>query len=224
MGFRGRLEARAYLESKIASDPVSYGNHHKLAALLDDGDLALEHLEFAVSAKPSDIKARNDLALKLFERGQWCRAVEELETCLAIDSKSSLAHKNLSAVYARRGRYDEALRHAQTAVALSPNDAQAHRNLAKLYDCTRGDSRLAVKHNAIAIRNGPGKFGLKDPNDAEAYRRIAIQSVGRAETEEGKAHEHYDQYRALTNKTFVLPNSHTTIELLLKARQSNLSF
>ena len=35
----------------------------------------------------------------------------------------------------------------------------------------------------------------------------------------GHAHEHYDAYRALAGKPFVLPDSERTVELLVKAKQ-----
>mmetsp|Transcript_1395 Transcript_1395/g.4776 ORF Transcript_1395/g.4776 Transcript_1395/m.4776 type:complete len:225 (-) Transcript_1395:101-775(-) len=222
MMWRKREEAAAYLEEKIEADAMASGPHHRLAALLG-GDEALRHLQMAVVANPRNVDARNDLALAIFRRGHWQRALAEFERCLAIDPEHALSHKNVAAVYAARGRYDDAIRHAQRATKLAPRDAQAHRNLARLYDYARGDSRLAVEHTELAIQHGPGRRGVTgDVHDADAYRRLAIQRVGRGETASGFAHDHYDHYRALTGRSYVLPNSHTTVDLLLKARQSNL--
>ena len=101
---------------------------------------------------------------------------------------------------------------------LRPDDAAAHRNLAQVYDVT-GNSREAVVHNRRAIALGPGRFGKYEKADAEAYRRVAVQRAGRGETASGHAHEHYDAYRALAGKPFVLPDSERTVELLVKAKQ-----
>ncbi|KAJ8606744.1 hypothetical protein CTAYLR_009735 [Chrysophaeum taylorii] len=212
-----RHEAKRYLETKIACDSLAAKNHHNLGALLD-GDL--KRLKFAALANPRDTDTRNDLALAIFKRGHWRRALEEFEALFAIDPNHSLAHLNVASVYASRGEYDVALRHAETAARLSPDNVMARRNLALLYD-TIGDSRSAVRHNEVAIRNGPGRRRIADEADAEAYRRLAIQRVGRGETRAGYAHEHYDAYRALTYKHFSLPGSQQTIELLLKANQQD---
>lgn len=188
-----------YLRAKIDKDKLCARNHKLLAPIIDD----VKELQFAVLA--GDSEARNDLALALFKRGKWQRAVEELEKCLP----SPLAHKNLAAVYAARGVFDKAQKHALKAVQLAPNDCMAHRNLARIAD-TLGDSRTAVKHNMLAIQIQP-----KHP---DAYRRLAIQRVGRGES----GHAHYDAYRALTNQSYSLPTTQTTKDLLLRANQPGL--
>ena len=144
--------------------------------------------------------------------------MKEFTYILRVDADNFLAHKNIAAVYAARGRYEKALEHALEAVKLRPDDAAAHRNLAQVYDVT-GNSREAVVHNRKAIALGPGRHGRYEKADAEAYRRVAVQRAGRGETASGHAHEHYDAYRALAGKPFVLPDSERTVELLVKAKQ-----
>lgn len=223
-----RQVAKSYLEDKISQDKLAYTNHHTIAPLLQaDGNTqdAVKHLKLAVLANPQSVEARNDLALAIFNLGRhyWKRALDELLICLSMDPHNALVHKNLAAVYAARGMYDKALHHAKTAVKLSPYDVMAHRNLARIYDIL-GDSRRALEHNTIAVRNGPGaRHNSSNSADAQAYRRVAILAVGRGETKTRFAHEHYDAYRALMHKTVTLPNSRTTIELLLRARQ-DISF
>lgn len=218
-----RAEARAYLESKISKDHMAAKNHHLLAPLLQeagDVDEGLRRLKFAVLSNPQDLKARNDLALAIFKLGRhhWQRALNEFKICLQIDPKNFLAHKNLAAVYAARGKYAEAFKHGKTAVGLNPTDVGAQRNLAQIYDAM-GNSREAVNHNTTAIALGPGRHGVYEAGDAAAYRRLAVQRAGRGETKRGHAHEHYDAYRALARKPFVLPDSERTVEILLNARQ-----
>ena len=199
---------------------MAYRSHHNYAALSDD-DENLKHLKLAVLGNPRCTDARNDLALAMYRRGCWGRSVDEFQRCLEIDPNHALSHKNIAAVYASQGRYDDAIRHSEAAVRLNPGDVMAHRNLARLYDYARGDSRKAMDHNDCAVRLGPGAHGVPDPRDladANAYRRQAILRVGQGH----KAHDFYDQFRALAGKSFTLPNSHTTTALLLKARQSNL--
>ena len=218
-----RAEARAYLETKIRSDPLAAKNHHLLAPLLQESgeiDEGLRRLKFAVLSNPQSLKARNDYALAIFKLGRhhWHRALAEFKTCLQLDSENFLAHKNLAAVYAARGKYDDAFRHGKAAVRLNPNDVGAQRNLAQIYDAI-GNSREAVLHNTRAIELGPGRQNVYERYDAEAYKRLAVQRAGRGETKLGFAHEHYDAYRALARKPFTLPDSERTVEILLKARQ-----
>ena len=218
-----RNEAAQYLEGRIARDPMAGPNHHSLAPILQelgDHDEALRRLQFAAKANPENLNVRNDLALAIFKRGRehWARALKEFTYILRVDADNFLAHKNIAAVYAARGRYEKALEHALEAVKLRPDDAAAHRNLAQVYDVT-GNSREAVVHNRRAIALGPGRHGVYEKADAEAYRRVAVQRAGRGETASGHAHEHYDAYRALAGKPFVLPDSERTVELLVKAKQ-----
>lgn len=218
-----RHEAARYLEGRIKRDPTAGPNHHNLAQILGElgaGDAALKRLQFAALANPENLGVRNDLALAVFKRGRvhYERALKEFKYILRLDETNFLAHKNIAAVYASKGRYEDALIHAREAVKLRPNDAAAHRNLAQVLD-VKGNSREAVVHNRRAIALGPGRFGTYDAADAEAYRRVAVQRVGRGETQIGHAHEHYDAYRALARKPFVLPDSERTVELLVKAKQ-----
>lgn len=218
-----RSEARAYLERKVEANHLQAKNHHLLAPLLQESgqvDEALRRLKFAVLSNPQDLKARNDLALAIFKLGRhyWQRAVNEFKMILQLDSENFLGNKNIAAVYAARGRYDEAFQHAKAAVRIDPNDVGARRNLAQIYDAI-GNSREAVVQNQYAVSRGPGRHGAYDRGDAEAYRRLAVQRAGRGETKKGFAHEHYDAYRALSRKPFVLPDSERTVEILLNARQ-----
>ena len=216
-----RAEARAYLEQKIEKNHLQAKNHHLLAPILQEKgetDEGLRRLKFAVVANPQDLKARNDLALAIFKLGRhyWQRSLDEFKTILQIDSENFLGNKNVAAVYAARGKYTEAFQHAKAAVRLNPDDVGARRNLAQIYDAI-GNSREAVVQNSIAVRRGPGRRGVYDKGDAEAYRRLAVQRAGRGETKKGYAHEHYDAYRALSRKPFMLPDSERTVEILLNA-------
>jgi Flp pilus assembly protein TadD len=119
----------------------------------------------------------------------------------------------LLALFARDGRYTKSQEYCEKAIHIDPNDAMAHRNLAKILD-TLGNTRGAVKHNRIAIQLGEGVRGGTQYDDTNAYRCLARQVVARGERMEGYAHEHYDQYRALAGKEYVLPNSERTREIL----------
>mmetsp|Transcript_11014 Transcript_11014/g.25575 ORF Transcript_11014/g.25575 Transcript_11014/m.25575 type:complete len:253 (-) Transcript_11014:207-965(-) len=209
-----------YLQHKLKEKPSNARLHKNLAPLLQEQGQrkqALKHLKCAVEFNPIDVDARNDYGLELFRLGRWDEAITEFHKALKVQPKHVCVHKNLSATYARRGRYKQAIHHAEEAVRLNPRDAQAHRNLAKLLDAT-GNSRDAVKHNRNAIQLGPGVRAGHEKYDTDTYRLLATQLVGRGELQSGHVHEHYDAFRALAGKRYILPNSERTTEILIKTR------
>jgi hypothetical protein len=108
----------------------------------------------------------------------------------------------------------------------------AHRNLAVVCDAM-GNSREAMVENERAIACSSQTTARTTAEarhadelrtiegDASALRRLAVQQAGHG-IRADQAHAHYDAYRALKNRKFVLQNSDRTVELLLKAKQDLL--
>jgi len=170
-----------------------------------------------VELDPSNVYARNDLALHLMESGRLEDATEEITLAIEASPQHPLLHKNAAAIFARRGRYHEAQTHAESAVRFAPTDPAGYRLLARIRDI-RGNTEQSLKFNRAAVFLGPGRRLQYDKHDAAAYKEVAVQSVGMGQTESGYAHEHMDAHRALLGKRVQLPHTQTTIELLHKAR------
>uniref|UniRef100_A0A7S2RJZ9 Tetratricopeptide repeat protein n=1 Tax=Rhizochromulina marina TaxID=1034831 RepID=A0A7S2RJZ9_9STRA len=212
--------SRSYLENKVKEQPRNGRLHKTLAPLKEeirDGKAALRHYRAATELSSGDADAANDFGLALFKIGRWDEAVKEMKRGLRIQPYHILLHKNLAAVYARRGRYREALDHAKEAVRIAPWDPQAHRSLAKILDAT-GNTRDSLSHNRQAVLTGPGMQAAREHHDAQAYRRVAIQTVARGQTQRGHASAYYDAHRALAGKKFDMPTTEITKQLLFKTR------
>lgn len=80
------------------------------------------------------------------------------------------------------------------------------------------DNRLALQHNRIAVRTGPGVHAVSEEHDTNAYRLTAIKTIAQGERKTGHPHAYYDAHRALAGKRYKLHTTETTLDLLHRTK------
>ena len=126
----------------------------------------------AVQADPTNLEARQHLALAHMDARQLEQAQAAYEEVLALDPTSASAHFALARLHAGLGRPLEAIRHLTRATDLAPDYKQAHYQLALLLE-RAGRPREAVERydRVLAL----------DPSYAETPTRRAgaLAAAGR---------------------------------------------
>jgi len=210
-------DPQSFFEQRLQQFPDNPTSLKSLAPLkaASSKTLAIKEYRRAVKASPYDPDLWNDLGLQLHKGGKWEAAVIALRKAVEINPRHVKALSNLGAVLANGGEHLEAVELLLRAIELAPADASLHRNIARVYDAM-GNSSSAIKHLRIAVRRGDGISGAYSPEDAGAYRHLALLNVGRKETTSWHSHDLYDAHRALTGQSFPLPNSDQTYSILAK--------
>lgn len=213
-------KASEFYASKLESAPENARYNHFQAILkhtAGQDEAATYHYKQTVTAKPHDVMARNDFALHLAKQGFIGEAEDELQRALLLQRDQPTLHKNLAAVQSRHGQYSQALEHALRAVQLNPYDAMNHRNLAKLRDAV-GDNRSALEHNLRSISLEKDMLrtrGGAAPN-TNAIRQAAVQMVTKGTGDFDEAIAFMNAARKIERKTFSLPTSSRTYEIISK--------
>lgn len=94
---------------------------------------AVDALEQAVSANPSDYATLNNLGLAYHRAGQWDRAIAAFRRVLEIHPAFVKAFYNLGNVYMDRKDTGAMVQCYRDALALTPDDPQAHYRMGQLY-------------------------------------------------------------------------------------------
>ena len=105
---------------------------------------------------PDHVRARNNLALVLDERGEHEEALEHLDRCRRQEPQGVEVLINRSAVLGALGQYAEAERDLLAVLNHEPSNAEAHFNLG-LVTSRRGRWREAVAHLRRAIELDGGR-------------------------------------------------------------------
>jgi len=105
---------------------------------------------------PDHVRARNNLALVLDERGEHEEALEHLNRCRRQEPQSVELLINRSAVLGALGQYPEAERDLRTVLEREPSNPEAYFNLG-LVASRRGRWREAVTHLRQAVELDGGQ-------------------------------------------------------------------
>ena len=202
-------------------------------------DEAVDHLQRAAAAQPSNAFIRANLGTMFQQRGQTDEAIACYRRALEINPSLPHAHNNLGAALKQQGDFDEALQSYQRAVSLKPDYAEAHSNLGNLLkQFGRLEDALAAQRRSIEINpsyaEGHNNLGLAlvargafeealdcyrralqlKPNYAEAYDNIgsALRSLGDIEG----AMRAYEEAVALAPK---FPGARNNLGALLQSQQ-----
>ena len=109
--------------------------HRPLADLYLDQDevvRAIEQMERAIRAVPSDVDNRRFLARLLIEEGHTRKAIPHFEQVVAALSDSAEDHLELGLAYASLDAHESGLKHARAAYALEPTNPAARAILGTL--------------------------------------------------------------------------------------------
>ncbi len=150
-------------------------------ALVQQGLIAIQAGEFAaaatlfgraVEADPTNLEARQHLALAHMDAGHFDQAQTAYEELLALDPTSASAHFELAQLHAGLGRPLEAIRRLTAATELAPDYKQAHYQLALVLE-RAGRPREALERYDRVLS--------LDPSYAEASTRRAgaLAAAGR---------------------------------------------
>ncbi|NQV55965.1 MAG: tetratricopeptide repeat protein [Rhodospirillales bacterium] len=187
----GRLnEAKGEYQEILRSDPNQPDALHLLGLISQqqgDSSLAVDLIKRALTIKPDNAKAHNNLANALKELGRLDEAVASYQKALDIEPDFAEAHSNLGGVLQELGKLDEAVACCLRALVLMPDFAEAQNNLGLAFQ------GLGKLYEAEASFN--------KALDAKAGFAEADNNLGNALTEMGRLDEavaHYD--RAIANK------------------------
>lgn len=128
----------------------------------------------AVSSKPDDARACNDMAIALHEAGRHEEALEKCRQAASIMPEDARTHHLMGFVLQTQGRLDEAIESYRRAVQLKPDFAQAYDHLGvALSEQGRCDEAVDSHRKAIELA----------PDYAGAYNNLAIAlgSQGRSD-------------------------------------------
>jgi len=123
---------------------------HTLAKWSDTEGLYRHTIEL----DPGALRAYNNLALTLADKGRLDEAIDTYRQALRVDPKYPLAHKNLAATLAQLGRLDQAIAHYTRALELEPDQPAVHYNLANVL-ARKGDVDGAIAHYEAVLRLQP---------------------------------------------------------------------
>jgi predicted O-linked N-acetylglucosamine transferase (SPINDLY family) len=122
-------------------------------AAFERGDLdeAVEHLTQAVTASPSHVAYRVDLAALLSKADRPAEAIPHLVVALQLKGDIPEVHNNLGVVLEQLGRFSEAAAACRNAVRLRADFVQAHHNLGKALR-KAGDPQGSLEAFKAAVR------------------------------------------------------------------------
>ena len=113
---------------------------------------------------PADIRAYNNLANLLVDRGQIDEAIVLFRRALALKPAFAEGHNNLGMALVRKGQIREAVQQFRAAAASQPQLVQAHDNLGWLLEAQHDNDQAAAEYQ---------KALTFDPQDLRALRSLA---------------------------------------------------
>ena len=160
--------ARTTLE-RWPSDTAQAAVGGELARLRRDED-ALPYLR---TGARSDVRARYNLGIALYNLGRYDEAIRELEVLVRdhpMREEAPWAHRLIGHAHARLRRWPDAVAHLRTALSMTPADAEARRLLVDTYntygvelaETQRFDQAISEFRNALEIddRNASARYNL----------------------------------------------------------------
>lgn len=132
-------------------------------AAFDRGDLneAIDCLKQAVTAAPSHVPYRVDLAAMLSKADRPADAIPHLVIALQLKGDTPEIHNNLGVVLEQLGRCAEAVAACRNAIRLRPHFVQAHHNLGKALR-KAGDPQGSLEAFQTAVRLRPDSIAGHD--------------------------------------------------------------
>lgn len=95
----------------------------------------------------SDVRARYNLGVTLYNLGRYDEAIRELEVLVRnhpMREEAPWAHRVIGHAYARLQRWTDAVAHLRTALSMTPGDTDARRLLVDSYNLRRRACRGAT--------------------------------------------------------------------------------
>ncbi|NVZ11800.1 tetratricopeptide repeat protein, partial [Allochromatium humboldtianum] len=116
-------------------------------------DLAIAHLEKAISLAPEDVGTYSNLGVALKNLGRRDEAITCYRRALAVKPDYAEAHCNLGNALREAGQLAEAIEHCRQAVGLRPDYAEAHANLgAAFLDSGNFSDAKTCCENALKLK------------------------------------------------------------------------
>lgn len=139
---------------------------------------AIELLQKAAAAQPSNAFIRANLGTMLQQRGEFEEAIACYRKALDINPSIAHAHNNLGAALKQMGKLDEARESYQRAVSLKPDYAEAHSNLGNvLKQLGRLEEALAAQQRSIEA----------NPRYAEGHNNLGLTLAAKGAFQEAIA-------------------------------------
>ena len=149
-------------------------------ALKDQGKLdeAIESCNKAISIKPDNPDAYNNIGLALTEQGKVEEAMAAYNKALAIQPDYAKAYNNMGNALKRQGKLDEAIKAYSNALAIKPDYAEAYFNIGFVFE-EQGklEEAIAAYNKALATK----------PDYAEAYSNMGVALKDQGKLEEAIA-------------------------------------
>ena len=149
------------------------------AGLLET-DVAVEHLDAALSLKPEDRWTLREKGWVLYDSRRYEAALQPFQAALDLDPEDANAHKGMAKALADLERYDEALDHINTAAELAPEnvDTLIWRSHISRWN---GHNLRALKDAALVIERRPKAsdgYVLKARAESNmGFDKLAIQTL-----------------------------------------------
>ena len=139
----------------------------------DDFVAARAAFELAITQRPDDAEALNNLGLTLERLGKKAEAVARFEKAISLGPDTSAYHFNLARILADLSQSGRAVSEFREALRLSPKDSAAQYNLAMVLH-KQGNHQAAIPEfqKAIALAPGEPSFHLS--------LGTSLEHVGRA--------------------------------------------
>jgi tetratricopeptide (TPR) repeat protein len=123
-----------------------------------------------IAANPSNLNAKNDLAVDLIKLGQYAEAKELLLILLPARKEEYIVNANLGVLYELMGDLDSALHFTSTAYRINPGSHKGSEWLhLKILEVTKGNTNELLKNYKLLDLNFGD--GVVPDTTAIAYRR-----------------------------------------------------
>jgi len=170
----GRLnEAKGEYQEILRSDPNQPDALHLLGLISQqqgDSSLAVDLIKRALTVKPDNAKAHNNLANALKELGRLDEAVASYHKALEINPGFAAAHYNLHSLILDPDNMMPSITCMERAVAIDPNDTNYRFFLGLLLDFAGSSKQAAAHFEMVESGNNPDRAKL------DAWRYIKSSS------------------------------------------------
>jgi len=151
-----------------------------ISAYLKTGrdDEAIHHMEALLLKRPKDaVPLLHDMFEGLRDRKAYQKLIGIMKKAVAIFPEESVLREYLVFAYLQTGRETDAMHEMEAILAMKPHDLGLWLQLAKLREKT-GDAAGAAKAYQRVLEISP-----EHPEASEAYLKLRLKGVGRAEEE-----------------------------------------
>ena len=178
--------ARQTAQKALALNPDAGAAHYALSVVAQtydqDYQAAVEHLERALDANPSDARARSFYGWSLLRLGRTQDALAAAKRAAALDPLSPGVLNNASAVYYYGRRFAQAADLMRAALALIPESAAIHTNLGLIlvemgqYNAAIAEAKQALRTDStLSVARGALAYAYARSGQEDAARRVLGQ-------------------------------------------------